>query len=234
VLQDWNSGRIPYYTTPPKRGNLEHEEAAIVATWAAEFDADKVFADEQSAVIAHLPSLADAKGVGYVEATSAGAVSMAVEEMEAEDTAGPGPGSAAAAAAAGNRSSRGDEDGMDEGDEYGAPGTSGRGKKGPQEVLYGEEGQFNPHAARAERKRQKKEKKLEASVVQAMMDDDDDDGFDFDEANEGAEGLQQVRSGRALSGLSCWEKGAFGEARGRVQGCCSRSRSKIMLGYCMG
>ena len=185
VLQDWNSGRIPYYTTPPTRGNQEHEEAEIVATWAAEFDADKVFADEQSAVLAHLPSLADAKGVGYVEAASAGAVTMAVEEMEAEDTAGPGP----AAAAAG--------DAMYDGDEYRAPSTSGRGKKGPQEVLYGEEGQFNPHAARADRKRQKREKKMGAAMAEAMMDEDHgDDDFDFDEANEGAEGQQQqVRGG---------------------------------------
>jgi nuclear GTP-binding protein len=42
VLQDWNGGVIPFYTLPPSRGNEEHESAAVVAGWAAEFDAEKV------------------------------------------------------------------------------------------------------------------------------------------------------------------------------------------------
>lgn len=42
--QDWNEGRIPYYTLPPSRGNTEFQEAAIVSNWANEFDADAVFA----------------------------------------------------------------------------------------------------------------------------------------------------------------------------------------------
>lgn len=54
VIQDWNDGRIPYYTRPPSRGNEGHEAAALVATMAAEFDVDKVYAAEASAVIAGL------------------------------------------------------------------------------------------------------------------------------------------------------------------------------------
>jgi len=42
VLQDWNEGRIPYYTLPPKeRPNQQFESAEIVTGWATEFDADK-------------------------------------------------------------------------------------------------------------------------------------------------------------------------------------------------
>jgi nuclear GTP-binding protein len=42
VLQDWNEGRIPYYTVPPtERPNQEFDSAEIVTAWASEFDADK-------------------------------------------------------------------------------------------------------------------------------------------------------------------------------------------------
>jgi nuclear GTP-binding protein len=42
VLQDWNEGRIPYYTLPPQeRPNQEFETAEVVSSWAAEFDAYK-------------------------------------------------------------------------------------------------------------------------------------------------------------------------------------------------
>lgn len=42
VLQDWNEGRIPYYTVPPtERPNQEFETAEVVSAWASEFDADK-------------------------------------------------------------------------------------------------------------------------------------------------------------------------------------------------
>jgi nuclear GTP-binding protein len=44
VLQDWNDGRIPYYTSPPSRGNTEFQDAAIVTNWSKEFNADEVFA----------------------------------------------------------------------------------------------------------------------------------------------------------------------------------------------
>jgi hypothetical protein len=40
--QDWNDGRIPYFTTPPSRGNEEFQSAEIVATWAKEFNAEEV------------------------------------------------------------------------------------------------------------------------------------------------------------------------------------------------
>jgi nuclear GTP-binding protein len=177
VLQDWNDGRIPFFTRPPQRGNQEHEEAAVVASWAADFDADKVFANEASAVIAQLPSMEDAAGVGFFEAASAGQVAVQLEEMEQD---GPAAGA----------HQEEDLESMDEG--YGAPSTSGRAAGGSSkaaDALYGEEGQFNPHAARADRKRQKKAKKAGAAGGGGAVEDDDDDGsdFDFDAANEGLE-----------------------------------------------
>jgi hypothetical protein len=42
VLQDWNSGVIPYYTLPPAEdANAAYEDAAVVSGWAQEFDADR-------------------------------------------------------------------------------------------------------------------------------------------------------------------------------------------------
>ena len=43
VLQDWNDGRIPFYTMPPQRESQQgHSAAEVVAHWGADFDADKV------------------------------------------------------------------------------------------------------------------------------------------------------------------------------------------------
>lgn len=42
VLQDWNDGRIPFYTEPPKRDSGGHAGAAIVQGWSQDFSADEV------------------------------------------------------------------------------------------------------------------------------------------------------------------------------------------------
>ncbi|KAJ3186875.1 Guanine nucleotide-binding protein-like 3 [Gaertneriomyces sp. JEL0708] len=38
ILNDWNSGRIPFYTTPPKEAPERHVGAAVVAEWGKEFE----------------------------------------------------------------------------------------------------------------------------------------------------------------------------------------------------
>ena len=42
VLQDWNDGRIPYYTLPTARVTEVAGSAAVVQGWGANFDVDKV------------------------------------------------------------------------------------------------------------------------------------------------------------------------------------------------
>lgn len=42
VLQDWNDGRIPYYTVPPQRASEVEGSAALVQQWGAEFNANEV------------------------------------------------------------------------------------------------------------------------------------------------------------------------------------------------
>lgn len=48
MLQDWNDGRIPYFTLPPKRDTEVAGSAQLVPAWGADFDAD------QSAALAGL------------------------------------------------------------------------------------------------------------------------------------------------------------------------------------
>jgi len=86
VLQDWNDGRIPYFTLPPVRDNaaVYGGETAVVTGWAKEFDVDKVFEQEKQAVIAHLPSMA---------AAAAGAGGLAGDAMVMGETMVMGSGS---------------------------------------------------------------------------------------------------------------------------------------------
>jgi len=42
VLQDWNDGRIPFFTRPPVRDDHGEAAAAIVPSWGADFDAEAV------------------------------------------------------------------------------------------------------------------------------------------------------------------------------------------------
>ena len=42
MLQDWNDGRIPYYTVPPQRQSEVEGSAALVQQWGQDFNADEV------------------------------------------------------------------------------------------------------------------------------------------------------------------------------------------------
>eukprot|EP00798_Chlamydomonas_sp_ICE-L_P017852 gene17852-24239_t len=170
VLNDWNDGRIPYYTSPPSRGNEEFQEAAVMGTWAKEFDADAVFATERSAVIAHLPSMDDdgdaaataSASRSFFELASMGAATVDMKAMEQDD---------------------GDADGMEgcdmEDEEYGAAKKVKKLKvpvvPNAAELLYNEEGQVNPLAKKAQKKALKK-----AVAVSRLEVAEDDEGSDFE------------------------------------------------------
>ncbi|XP_004363980.2 Gnl3l protein [Capsaspora owczarzaki ATCC 30864] len=53
ILQDWNSGRIPYYTLPPAEDASIHLKTEIVSTWGKEFDMQSLEKD-QSTILAGL------------------------------------------------------------------------------------------------------------------------------------------------------------------------------------
>jgi len=51
VLEDWNSGKVPYYTMPPKQATVSAAHASVVAQWSQEFNLDKV-TDQELTVVA--------------------------------------------------------------------------------------------------------------------------------------------------------------------------------------
>ena len=84
VLNDWNIGRIPYYTNPPERcsaADKMHVGVEVVATWGEEFDAKKVFADEKSTVIYGIPAALGSEN-DFVFAKSAGVATLDTGESE--------------------------------------------------------------------------------------------------------------------------------------------------------
>ena len=193
VLSDWNGGRIPYYTTPPERGDAKdrkHAAAEVVGDWGKEFDAEKVFRDEENAVIAGLPELDDAD-VEFVPAETAGVAQLdaagdepgasdsdggeeAMEEEEASedesedemDATASGAVEAALERAAGK--ARREGTGADE----------KKAQYARSKVLYGAEGQLNPNQTRAAKK---KAKKIKAAVAKAGGEDDSGSDFEWEE-----------------------------------------------------
>eukprot|EP01136_Pigoraptor_vietnamica_P011417 Opistho-1_new@50262 len=50
VLQDWNSGKIPFYTRPPAADHSHIVSATIVSSWGREFNIDEIAAEEREAL----------------------------------------------------------------------------------------------------------------------------------------------------------------------------------------
>jgi nuclear GTP-binding protein len=177
VLTDWNNGRIPYFTSPPKREeNKEHAGAEIVGNWSAEFDADKVFAAEQSTVIAGLPENEDeddfmpvqSLGNGLIEAHDLSEDEADMDEDEADDMENDAPVQVIRARddSEAGRTQRALE--------HARAKTAAKASSARQKVLYGNEGQYNPSDARAAKKRARRQAKAVADAAE------DDSGSDFD------------------------------------------------------
>ncbi|CAL4936025.1 unnamed protein product [Urochloa decumbens] len=58
VLHDWNEGKIPYYTLPPKRDAGEDSDAVIISEGGKEFNIDEIYKAESS-YICGLKSIED-------------------------------------------------------------------------------------------------------------------------------------------------------------------------------
>ncbi|KAH6576389.1 hypothetical protein BASA83_000345 [Batrachochytrium salamandrivorans] len=58
VIQDWNSGRIPFYTIPPASGLAvdSHVSSAIVQTWSKEFSMPDVIESEDREILSNVVS----------------------------------------------------------------------------------------------------------------------------------------------------------------------------------
>jgi len=162
VLQDWNSGRIPFFTLPPSRGNEEHATAAVVSQFSADFDVTAI----NSAVIA---DAAPGGSDEFVQLPSAKAGDMRAmldgdDAMDAETRDDDFELAAEARKAARNR-----------------------GNKAQNEALYAEEGQFNPKIARQQRKQGQK-----AAAVRVETDDGDEFDWEATTADAQREAAQRA------------------------------------------
>jgi len=194
VLQDWNGGKISFYTTPPTVKNV-HVSSAIVSTWGKEFDLDDLIEQEKDSVLNKMPSMMDITSLQSL-AMEPGEASMAdkdlfednVEEMEPveEDVD--------------------EEEEEEEEEEETGPVTfmsdiphpvvvEEKPKKLSQK-LKDLEDIFNPQVNKNKKKEMKKIKKLKQkkqdsmdddtpsipakSTSKIVDDDDDDDAYDFD------------------------------------------------------
>ena len=177
VLTDWNNGRIPYYTSPPKRdAHKEHAGAEIVTDWSAEFDADKVFAAEQSTVIAGLPQ--DDEETEYMTVESLGNGLIEAHDLSEDDVADADDVAAEDIDAAPMHIVRQRDDSeagrTQRALEHAEARTAAKAASARQKALYGNDGQYNPNAARAAKKRARREAKAVAEA------DADDSASDFD------------------------------------------------------
>ena len=193
ILADWNAGKIPYFTQPPKfrEGHEQHASTEFVSAEAKEFDVETAYKNETSTVIAGLPENDDDDFALMSETIGSG---MMIEEhdgvlLERAQTNG----------GAGARNMDDEDMDVSEADESkelddgsGKRNTSAAAQRaeramktskradtkaqlGRNKQLYGNEGQYNPAQEKAKRKRMKKEKEIAKTLEQ-----DDADGSDFD------------------------------------------------------
>jgi len=77
VLQDWNSGKIPFYTRPPKSSDVK--SSVLMSDWSKEFDI------ETMEKLDHLISKESATSAfGFAEVGSSGPGTMKMDESEEE------------------------------------------------------------------------------------------------------------------------------------------------------
>ena len=173
VLQDWNDGKIPYFTTPPKRNSEIKGSAAVMPGWSGEFDLAVVMENEKVQVIDAL----DAENEGAFEMDTAGEVHVELEEQEEElDTRGMDRDDDHSQEEEASDDSDGDMD-VDVEPRQAAKASG----KTQAAILYSNAGQLNPKKVKqARRQRKKAAKNADADIdMEGGVENDSDSDFDF-------------------------------------------------------
>ncbi|KAI8840028.1 P-loop containing nucleoside triphosphate hydrolase protein [Chytriomyces cf. hyalinus JEL632] len=87
VLQDWNAGRVPFYTLPPLTTGLAvttHVESSLVTAWSAEFSMPEIVAVEEEELI-RSTGTRDTMGRMVALKSSSGVVEGDLEEGVADE-----------------------------------------------------------------------------------------------------------------------------------------------------
>lgn len=177
VLHDWNEGKIPYYTMPPVRSQVEPSEARIVSELGKEFNVNEVYNGESS-FIGSLKSVDDLNPV-EVPPNSPLNFDESMQEQENENAQPSMQDDEVVENTVENSEdeSMEEEEDDNEGKAKGHDATSKQNEK-----LYAADGILNTKLRRAEKKRRKKatNSKPSSSVsTDAMEDDDYDFKMDF-------------------------------------------------------
>ncbi|ESQ37124.1 hypothetical protein EUTSA_v10002456mg [Eutrema salsugineum] len=166
VLHDWNEGKIPYYTMPPKRDQGEHAESKIVTELAKEFNIDEVYSGESS-FIGSLKTLND---FNPVEVPSNGPLNF--DETMIEDVS-----KSQTEQESGLESDDESMEDEEEEEETGKFKEKLSEKSRQNEKLYVAESILNTKKQKADKKRMKKAKK--AAAGEDVMDGDYDFKVDY-------------------------------------------------------
>lgn len=157
VLHDWNEGKIPYYTLPPTRENV-NLETAIVSEFSKEFDIDEVYKTESS----FIGSLSSVEDFRHVEVPPGNPLNFDEQMLEEDNTEHKEVDQADVPMAC---------DGKDPIETNTSTNTS----RGQNDKLYTAEGILDPRKKRAE----KKQRKVQKSSLKNQMDADYDFKVDY-------------------------------------------------------
>ncbi|KAG2245777.1 hypothetical protein Bca4012_091282 [Brassica carinata] len=162
VLRNWNEGKIPFYTMPPKREQGEHSESKIVPELAKEFNIDEVYSGESS----FIGSLRTVNEFNPVEIPSNSPLSFDETMVEDESKTQTEEGEAGIDSNDGDESMGGEEEEEETGKSKSE--TSRQNRK-----LFAAERMLNTKVQKAEKNKRKKAKKA------AGGEDDMDGDYDF-------------------------------------------------------
>ncbi|XP_010524693.1 PREDICTED: guanine nucleotide-binding protein-like NSN1 [Tarenaya hassleriana] len=171
VLHDWNEGKIPYYTMPPKRDQGENAEAKIVTELGKEFNIDEVYSGESS-FIGSLKAVNDLNPVEVPPSCPLTFDETMLEDGFQTETRQPGHGGESLE---GIVDRDGDESMGTEEDHGGKSKDKSEASK-QNEKLYSAEGMLNTKMQRAEKKKRRKKASKSSGD---LMEDDDNEDYDF-------------------------------------------------------
>ncbi|CAN6282325.1 unnamed protein product [Urochloa humidicola] len=190
VLHDWNEGKIPYYTLPPKRDAGEDSDAVIISEAGKEFNIDEIYKAESS-YIGGLKSIEDFHHIEIPPNAPPG-----IDEEMVED---------------GKKLSEPVQESREESmsDANDREGSKASSASTQHDKLYTAEGILDPRKRKTEKKRRKANK---FSMLNDMDEDYDfkvdyqmkDDGED-DESNEaaadGKDGRDEAKENDPMTGI---------------------------------
>ncbi|KAM7272262.1 hypothetical protein ACFE04_026925 [Oxalis oulophora] len=169
VLRDWNEGKIPYYTMPPKRNQEEPSEARIVSELGKEFNIDEVYNNE-SLFIGSIKPASDMLPIEVPPNCPLTFDETMLEEITLPESTVQGDESAGDLSV-----ENGDQPMESEEDDDARKGKSTTVASRQNEKLYAAEGILNTKRKKSEKRR----KKTATSISVDTMDDDDDGDYDF-------------------------------------------------------